>query len=217
MTFCFRMFSIPRILANYLHFCLAFISVFMPEIVIHDRTFSHITTEELPAGSKEYDNCRFTGCDFHESRMHNLVFLDCIFENCNLTLVKLQNVALQGAIFRNCKLLGTDFSVCNDLAFEASFEDCNLDLTSFFRRRMMKFSFTGCSLQEANFTESNLSGAGFMNCNLSRAIFNRTNLTGSDFRTAMNYSIDPEANLMKKAQFSFPGVLGLLEKYDIIV
>jgi hypothetical protein len=41
------------------------------------------------------------------------------------------------------------------------------------------------------------------------------NLTGADFRTAYNYSLDPENNKLKNARFSGPGVLGLLDKYDI--
>ena len=48
-----------------------------------------------------------------------------------------------------------------------------------------------------------------------RAIFNDTQLAGTDFRTAYNYSIDPEFNPMKKAKFTTQGIVGLLDKYDI--
>jgi fluoroquinolone resistance protein len=40
-------------------------------------------------------------------------------------------------------------------------------------------------------------------------------LEKADFRTAYNYSIDPEKNRIKKAKFSIFGVTGLLDKYDI--
>ena len=53
------------------------------------------------------------------------------------------------------------------------------------------------------------------NCNLNRAIFSKTNLEKTDFRTAFNYSIDPEANKIKKARFSKMGLEGLLDKYQI--
>jgi len=43
------------------------------------------------------------------------------------------------------------------------------------------------------------------------------NLTLVDFTTSYNYSIDPGINKIYKAKFSFPGVMGLLDKYDIIV
>jgi len=38
---------------------------------------------------------------------------------------------------------------------------------------------------------------------------------GVDFRTAFNYSFDPEINKIRKARFSYPGVCGLLQKYNI--
>jgi hypothetical protein len=34
-------------------------------------------------------------------------------------------------------------------------------------------------------------------------------------RTSFNYSINPELNRIKKAKFSMPAVVGLLDKYDI--
>jgi hypothetical protein len=40
-------------------------------------------------------------------------------------------------------------------------------------------------------------------------------LEKADFRSAFNFSIDPEMNRMKKAKFSRTGVFGLLHKYNI--
>jgi hypothetical protein len=48
-------------------------------------------------------------------------------------------------------------------------------------------------------------------------MFEGTNLEKTDFRSAFNYSLDPEINRMKKARFSLPGVTGLLGKYGIEV
>jgi uncharacterized protein YjbI with pentapeptide repeats len=70
-------------------------------------------------------------------------------------------------------------------------------------------------LHEVDFTEADLTAAKFENCDLQRTIFANTILEKSDFRTAFNYSIDPEINRIKKAKFSLPGVLGLLAKYAI--
>ena len=49
------------------------------------------------------------------------------------------------------------------------------------------------------------------------ATFDNSNLEKVDFTTAFNFSIDPEINRIKKAKFSLAGVLGLLNKYDIII
>ena len=66
-------------------------------------------------------------------------------------------------------------------------------------------------------TACDLSQAIFENCDLAGTLFENTILEKTDFRTAYNYSIDPELNKIKKAKFSLPGVLGLLSKYDIEV
>jgi uncharacterized protein YjbI with pentapeptide repeats len=75
--------------------------------------------------------------------------------------------------------------------------------------------FVNCTLHEVDFTEADLTASLFENCDLQRTLFANTNLEKADFRTAFNYSIDPELNRIKKARFSMPGVLGLLSKYNI--
>jgi uncharacterized protein YjbI with pentapeptide repeats len=80
---------------------------------------------------------------------------------------------------------------------------------------MPKTIFSGCSLKEVTFTGTQMNNSVFDNCNLDRAIFNDTQLAGADFRTAYNYSIDPEFNPMKEARFTTQGIVGLFDKYDI--
>jgi len=52
---------------------------------------------------------------------------------------------------------------------------------------------------------------------LAGSIFDNSVLEKTDFTTASNYSIDPEINRIKKAKFSLPAVVGLLNKYDIVI
>ncbi len=77
--------------------------------------------------------------------------------------------------------------------------------------------FKNTNMQECDFTETDLSGAIFDNCDLLKATFDRTNLEKADFRTAFNYSLDPENNRIKKARFSTASLHGLLQKYDIAI
>jgi uncharacterized protein YjbI with pentapeptide repeats len=77
--------------------------------------------------------------------------------------------------------------------------------------------FKKCSLQEVDFTEADLSALVFDQCDLAGAIFESTVLEKADFRTAYNYSMDPEKNRLKKARFSLSGVAGLLNKYEILL
>ena len=82
---------------------------------------------------------------------------------------------------------------------------------------MKKTLFKNCQIHEADFTEADLSSATFDNCDLFKTLFDRSILEKADFRTAYNYSINPENNRMKKALFSTQGLAGLLHKYDIVV
>jgi len=66
-----------------------------------------------------------------------------------------------------------------------------------------------------DFAETDLSMAIFKNSDLLNTSFMRTNLEKADFRSAFNYSIDPELNKIKKAKFSSDGLSGLLTKYHI--
>jgi uncharacterized protein YjbI with pentapeptide repeats len=63
--------------------------------------------------------------------------------------------------------------------------------------------------------EADLNSTVFDNCDLLGAVFQNTILEKADFRTAYNYSIDPDINRVKKAKFSASGIAGLLDKYDI--
>jgi uncharacterized protein YjbI with pentapeptide repeats len=90
-----------------------------------------------------------------------------------------------------------------------------LKLSTFYKLKLKKTRFKGCNLQDVDFSDADLMGSTFDNCDLQRAIFIDTNLEKVDFRSSINYSIDPEKNRLKKAKFSRAEVIGLLDKYDI--
>lgn len=112
-------------------------------------------------------------------------------------------------------MLGIDFENCNNFSFEVSFESCLLNHSTFFQVNLKNTKFTKTKLQEVDFTEADLSGSSFNNCDLQRAVFGRTNLGKVDFRTAENFTIDPEENRVKGALFSRHNLDGLLMKYQI--
>ena len=69
--------------------------------------------------------------------------------------------------------------------------------------------------EEVDFVEAELTNASFKDCDLTNAVFENTLLEGADFRTAFNFSIDPERNEISRARFSVQNVVGLLGKYRI--
>jgi uncharacterized protein YjbI with pentapeptide repeats len=107
------------------------------------------------------------------------------------------------------------FGDVNSFLLAFDFEGCLLNLCSFFKLRMRGAFFKKCTLLETDFSGADLTGATFENCDLSRAVFSSTILEKADFVSAYNYSIDPEVNRVKKARFSYPGVLGLLDRFNI--
>jgi uncharacterized protein YjbI with pentapeptide repeats len=90
-----------------------------------------------------------------------------------------------------------------------------LNNSVFYQTSIKKTIFKNSRLIEVDFTECDASNAVFNKCDLSGAIFDTTNLEKADFRTSVNYSIDPALNRLKKARFSLSEIYGLLYKLNI--
>lgn len=180
-----------------------------------NETFKSIDFSKFSDFAPEYSECIFMSCNFSNCNLANISFFDCRFEDCNFSMTKMENTSFKDASFRNCKIIGVDFSPCNDFLLSFQFETCILDYTFYYKKKLKKTMFKNCSLKEANFTDADFSLSSFLNCDLSRAVFHGTQLVRADFRTAINYSIDPEVNAVKKAKFAYPGLIGLLDKYDL--
>lgn len=186
------------------------------ELLIHeDKTFDKVVYAGQLISGWEFQSCEFKNCDFTNSAFVNNKFLECTFEGCNLSMMKLGKSTLSDARFRNCKILGVNFSECQDFLFTVTFDGCILDYSSFMAKKMPKTRFNKSTLKEVTFSLANLSGSVFEQCNLSETVFNRTDLSAVDFSTSYNFSIDPELNILKKAIFSAQGLPGLLDKYGI--
>lgn len=183
----------------------------------YQEVFEKIDFTHENLSTAEYENCRFVDCNFANNNLSTIVFIDCDFKGCNLSMASINNTAFREVAFTECKLLGLHFNTCNDFLFSVNFKDCLLNLSSFYKLRLKKNKFINCTLHEVDFVESDLSNAVFDNCDLRGAIFDKSILEKADFRTAYNYSINPENNRLKKARFSLSGVAGLLDKYEILI
>ena len=189
----------------------------MGDAYFDDLAYGQEEILKNPLTTGTYDNCTFRNCDFSAMDFTGFHFIDCSFEACNLSGAKLNGTSMRETVYRDCKLMGLHFDRCHEFLFDPLFEKCNLDLSSFYQRKMVGKSFTGCSLREVDFTEADLTGAVFDGADLSGAVFDRSILEKADFRRAQGYSIDPERNKVKKAKFSVDGLAGLLGKYDLSI
>jgi uncharacterized protein YjbI with pentapeptide repeats len=183
----------------------------MPTTFTQNKTLNQ--NDSLPKG--EYENCIFNACNFGDRDLSEFKFIDCTFNACNLSMAQLNKTVFRDVIFKDCKMLGLRFDTCNEFGLSFSFDGCQLNHASFYRTKIKNTIFRNSQLQETEFTEADLTSAVFDHCNLMQAVFEHTTLEKADFRTAYNYSIDPEINRIKKAKFSILGVSGLLDKYDI--
>ena len=178
---------------------------------ISDETYQNLT--ELETGKYEY--CTFQTCNFEQVDLSEIAFWECTFKECDLSNADIRDADFREVAFQNCKLLGLDFTTTKDFLFSVSFEKCQLDYANFTGKQMPHTRFTDCSLKEADFTQASLIQATFSDCNLHRTIFEQTNLEKADFRTARNFIIDPENNILKKARFTNTNLSGLLKKYNL--
>jgi uncharacterized protein YjbI with pentapeptide repeats len=187
----------------------------MDRVYIQDKNFEKEDFSNKELAIADYENCIFNNCNLSNADLSKRVFLDCEFIFCNLSSVKLQKAAFKTVKFRDCKLLGLHFEDCDDFLFEVGFENCQLNLSSFYKMKIKRTSFKNCDLSEVDLTETDMTSSVLNNCDLVGTKFENTILEKTDLRTSFNYSINPEMNKIKKAKFSIHGIAGLLDKYDI--
>lgn len=185
--------------------------------LIENRVFERVSLTENPLLKGVYEECRFIKCYGNRGDLSGITFRNCLFENCDLSLATVRSSLLQDVQFRGCKLLGVQFTECKGFLLQLDFEECMLKLALFSQLKLKNTRFKNCDLQEADFTEADLTGAIFEACDLLRTTFLKSNLEHADLRSAFNYSIDPETNRLKKARFLLSQVIGLLDRYDIII
>ena len=145
---------------------------------------------------------------------------ECRFNGCDLSVVKLTNSRFADTAFKGCKLLGVDWTLAGDtgatkLPLGVAFEDCVLNLCSFIGLPLKGVRLLRCSAHEADFSEADLSNADCRESDFTSARFVSTNLTGADFTGARNYRIDPRSARLRRARFSLPEALALLEPFGI--
>jgi uncharacterized protein YjbI with pentapeptide repeats len=187
----------------------------MKRVYEEDKKFNgnDFTVLGLPVG--EYEGCYFTDCNFEATDLSDIHFFECHFSNCNFSNAIVKQTVWREVQFTNCKLIGIQFNECNPFLFSPKFEGCMLQYSSFYQLKVKGTAFINCNAAEVDFTEADLTGSTFEGTNLALTTFEQTNLEKADFRRAINYTIRPSVNNIKKAKFSWPGLMGLLGELGI--
>ena len=112
--------------------------------------------------------------------------------------------------------MGLDAFRCRKI-LEASFHKSILQTCNFTDLKLEGISFAGSTIREVYFTNTDLSKADFTDTDLLGTTFHQCNLRSADFRGAKNYFVDLKTNDLRKARFSLPEAMSLLQCFDIVV
>lgn len=184
---------------------------FFKEYHLANQQFNDIQLHE-----KEFYKCTFESCDFSKAVLTQCRFENCTFNKCDLSLAKLKGAEFIDVSFTGSKLIGIDWAETLSIS-GLKFNQCRLDHSVFYSVEMRFTSFEECVLKGADFERANLTKAVFTLSDLEGCKFRETNLTSADFTGAINYSINPNLNKIRKAVFSLPDALALLNCFDIVI
>jgi len=166
--------------------------------------FHSIDFTEDKLADRSFEKCTFISCHFREIPLNRTVFCSCVFIECEIVLTKLNAITLNGVEFQSCKIMGVNFTDCNDFGFSPEFTKCIVNSSSFYGKSLRKRKFTGCRLIDCDFTNCDIREADYSDTTFEKVIFHNCNLEKADFRTSHGYAIDPFTNKIKKARFTLP-------------
>ena len=184
-----------------------------------DNTFVNLNVANKTLEGISFENCKFSQCDFSETKLTKCKFVDCEFVSCNLSLMKVSHSIFSQIDFDRSKMLGVNWTEAKwpqiSLNSPINFYQCNISQSSFFGLHLNEIVIEACKAQEVDFREATLSYANFTQTDFNKSLFIHTDLNCADFTEAVNYNIDPVMNKLKKAKFSFPEVVALLNFLEI--
>ena len=182
-----------------------------------DIEYNNLTYGEEEVNFKEFECCTFNHCDFSQCVFLAVTFIDCVFNDCNFNAAKINYVALRTVTFNRCEMKEVNFAMCDKLIFDIAFTHCVLDFAKFYTLKLKGTSFMHCSLIAVDFMSADLTEVVFDACDLYRSEFAKAIANKANFKTSLNYTIDPTKTKIKKAVFALEGLKGLLVKYEVVV
>lgn len=179
---------------------------------VEGETFEGWGAPSLDLAGAVVSDCRFQRCDLVEGSLRGSQLSGCVFEGCELAMIDLADAVLHDTRFEDCRLTGVRFGDLrrDPLGVDASFERCELSLTSFQKLDLRRCAFRDCRAAEAEFLECDLRGADLQGTDLERSVFIHNDLRGADLRGARNYAISACENRVSDMRVALPEALGLL-------
>lgn len=191
----------------------------LPEKAYDDERFVDLDLTGALLEGIRFRDCSFVRCIFSEATFSHCRFSDCEFTDCNLSLLKLGNSGFDAITFTDCKMLGIQWAQAHwprvRLAKALAFTRCVLNDSSFFGLDLRECAWIECRALDVDFTDANCEDADFSGTDLQDSVFSRTRLVRANFTDACHYRIDIFRNDIKRARFSLPEAVALLDGLDI--
>lgn len=181
--------------------------------MVEDQTFKNLKSLK----KDQYECCDFYNCDFSNLNFFNFSFEECNFYSCNFSNANLNMIAIKSCLFKDSKMMGLKFQDINTFIFQAKFEKCQLDYSSFTGLKCEGFQFTDYKMHGVDFSGTNLEEAIIANCDLQEALFENTNLKKTDLTYSYNFSINPQINTIKELKVSREFIEGITDYFGIKV
>jgi fluoroquinolone resistance protein len=182
----------------------------------YQEKFSRLSFEKETITSRDFEECEFDTCAFVDCKLEKCRFLNCKFNECTLSAIQPGNSRFIDVVFAKSKAIGIDWTKAKEIR-GLVFNGCQVNYSNFSLLKIPKTQIMDCEAKEVDFIETELSGSDFRNTDFEKSRFFKTNLSGADFRGARNYFIDVTNNTLKKARFSLPEALILLQSLDVII
>ncbi|MEQ8155382.1 MAG: pentapeptide repeat-containing protein [Clostridiaceae bacterium] len=186
-----------------------------------DEKINNLKLRNETISDTKYIDCEFYNCDFIDVEVDNCLFKDCKFYNCTMNNVTFKYTSMKNAILDNSAFIGINWNTLkgDSRTFEPiySAKECFFKYNNFILMNLNKFKFSGSNFQESFFEECDLRETDFKDVRFQNTQFTQCNMTKADFRGATGYVIDIQSNKLKKARFSLPDVLTLLDSIEVLI
>lgn len=178
--------------------------------------FDKLISEKEIIGGVEFEDCEFVNCSFVETKFIKCKFITCRYIGCVLSATTPTDSHFVETSFSNSKVIGMDWTKAQRLQ-DISFDNCQINYSNFRLLKLQKIKIINCEAKETDFTEADLSEGNFTNTDFEKSLFLNTNLSKANFLNAKNYYIDVRCNNIKKAHFSTPEAISLLDSLNIVL
>jgi len=179
-----------------------------------EKEFSSLALQDLDLTDVEFFKCEFKSIIMIKGKLSACRFENCTFISSDLSLLSIQDCSFTDVEFVNCKLLGIDWTkIC--LPIKIGFAGCKMNDSVFYGMDLRNIQMVSCEVRNVDFEKCNLSKSNLKSSDFLNSTFAGANLSFADLSDAKNYSINPTQSNIKKAKFSLPEVLTLLDTWGI--